>query len=141
MCRVGGCRLRKFRTAILKKVIACMVWKLTVISVLYKPKPRINTFRYLEHFWQNGQFSPMFHDYFVVPPCLWRHCDVIRWMFVLILACMERGDPWLYNGSNLRIGGGLTWEFQDIITDLYASALAWWYIHFSWNHRKLRKKY
>ena len=31
-------------------------------------------------------------------PCLWRHCNVIRWMFVLILVCLERRDP--YYGTN-----------------------------------------
>ena len=33
--------------------------------------------------------------YFVViRPTLWRHCDVMRWMFVLILVRMEIGEPY-----------------------------------------------
>ena len=36
--------------------------------------------------WQNFHFLPMFHQKigcFEVRPCLWRHCDVIRKIFVL----------------------------------------------------------
>ena len=70
-----------------------------VISFFYiiSPKPGdiliFGTF--LAKFSIFAQHALLKIGYFEVRPYLWHHCDVINWMFVLVLVCMERGDPLL----------------------------------------------
>ena len=59
-------------------------------------------FWYLELFWRKNFIVGLLLlkiGYFEVLTCLWRHCDVIRWMFVIILVCMGRGDPYIWEFS------------------------------------------
>ena len=73
----------KFKIAILKKNLACMILKLTlyvskVISLYYK----LNI-RYLERFWQTFDYKKWLILYYMsailrVGQGLWRYCDKIR---------------------------------------------------------------
>ena len=86
----GGCHLRKFKTANSKNVITCMVLKLTVyvknvISFFYKLKRgEIPIFgKFLANFSILAYVLQKIR-YFEVRPCLWRYCDVIRWILYLL---------------------------------------------------------
>ena len=49
-------------------------------------------------------------DYFEVRTCF------IRLMFVLVLVCMERGDPYLFYDTNKTYGMALVFKFTLVVT-------------------------
>ena len=90
-----------------------MVLKLTVyirngISFSYKPTIGLNSdiwnilgtnFRFWSMLYT---YSLLTIGYFEVSLALWHHCDIIHWMFVPILVCMERKDPLSYTMVPIR---------------------------------------
>ena len=79
-----------------EKSIDCMVLKPSVyvryaISFFYKPNPdEIPIF--VNFFWRNFHFWFMFYGKSAILK-VGHVCDVIRRMFLLILVCVEKGDP------------------------------------------------
>ena len=50
------------------------------------------------------------------------YCDIICEMFVLVLVCMERGDPYLYHDIQLScfpVGGVFSNSLEGVATPLF----------------------
>ena len=85
-----------------RKTILCFTNSIIVESTLCQQPAEILIFRtffvkfsILEYmfYWKSATSIKEGHVYdFTV--------TYVHWMFVLILICMERGDPWLYYGTN-----------------------------------------
>ena len=118
----GVCHLRKYEIAILKKLFVWSWNMLLMLEIFFpsfisqKPGKILIFVTFLVTFSIFINILLKIH-YLEVQSCLWCHCDVIHWMFVLILVCMEsQKDLQLYCGSNCK-------------GRVQFSSLGWWYIN------------
>ena len=74
-------------------VLKLLLYIRSVISFFNKPKPgEILIFGTFLAKFKILPYIVLKIGYFKAWPCLRRHCDIIRRMFVLILICMERRE-------------------------------------------------
>ena len=93
----GRCHLSKFKISILKKL--SLVWSWNLLCMLEMSYSSFTSQKpgEIPIFWTFlAKFSILTYVLLKigwVRLCSWHHCDIMRWMFVLILLYIEKEDP------------------------------------------------